>query len=554
MENKLNLKSDIFAIIWIISVLLILLYSYQEYMINHKYYYNMLSNISNINLVISSFVISLIITFVLFYKKNIKYFILSLFFGLIIWWWIWIWSKSPWLLWSGFLIWIFNVFVIFLIVILFIISISTIWRWIKIKLFWIKENNLFGVITWFGLWLVLFLIINYLLILFNFYYSIVNWIIFLGMIFVSFFFLFDLFKDTIKIVNNSLNDFFSQLTNNYLILLVAGFLVIISLMYFLFGFVMSYIPYPTAWDANHAYMFYPKMWVLNNWFYWDEPSMNTPPYLWLGYIAFWFSLFMPFVNSFWIAPDTLAVVMNFFSWIFVLFFTLAILSTFFFEKNQNNMYKNVLFFTWWFIILIWLTSWMWAFLVFVDNKTDLGVFSMTLLALYSGFLLFKNLYDKKFNINLSQDSLIWKLAVISGLFFAVAVASKPTAFFDVVNFVFFFVFTVFSHGLTIAIFSFILAYLVYSKFRWIVDYIPSDKFKVIWVIWSIFTILGIWELFYRFKNNFNKFFSLFVLIFVWWLSFLVFLVLIKWVWIWMEIIYYDRFNSLVEIVKAILFT
>jgi hypothetical protein len=46
--------------------------------------------------------------------------------------------------------------------------------------------------------------------------------------------------------------------------IIVAFLIIFSLMYFHFGFLMSWIPYPTAWDANHAYMFYPKMWALNH--------------------------------------------------------------------------------------------------------------------------------------------------------------------------------------------------------------------------------------------------------------------------------------------------
>lgn len=65
-------------------------------------------------------------------------------------------------------------------------------------------------------------------------------------------------------------------------------------MYFLFGFMLSYIPYPTAWDANHAYMFFPKMWAYNAGFYWDEASMFTSLNLWHGYITYWFSLFIPF--------------------------------------------------------------------------------------------------------------------------------------------------------------------------------------------------------------------------------------------------------------------
>ena len=32
-----------------------------------------------------------------------------------------------------------------------------------------------------------------------------------------------------------------------------------SIMYYLYGFQLSFIPYSTAWDANHAYMYIPKV-------------------------------------------------------------------------------------------------------------------------------------------------------------------------------------------------------------------------------------------------------------------------------------------------------
>jgi hypothetical protein len=53
--------------------------------------------------------------------------------------------------------------------------------------------------------------------------------------------------------------------------------------------------------------------------------MNTTPYLWLGYITFWFSLFTPFYDNIWISPDTWAVEMNFLSGILVLIFGLALI-------------------------------------------------------------------------------------------------------------------------------------------------------------------------------------------------------------------------------------
>jgi len=76
----------------------------------------------------------------------------------------------------------------------------------------------------------------------------------------------------------------------------------------MFSWNLSFIPYSTAWDANHAYMYFPKIWALNNGVFFTEGPVITP-YLWMVYISYWFSLFQPF-TSFTIAPDTVAVIMN----------------------------------------------------------------------------------------------------------------------------------------------------------------------------------------------------------------------------------------------------
>ena len=41
-------------------------------------------------------------------------------------------------------------------------------------------------------------------------------------------------------------------------------LLAISLLYYMYGFQLSVIPYSTAWDANHAYMYVPKILAENN--------------------------------------------------------------------------------------------------------------------------------------------------------------------------------------------------------------------------------------------------------------------------------------------------
>lgn len=36
-----------------------------------------------------------------------------------------------------------------------------------------------------------------------------------------------------------------------------------AIIYLLYGLQLAFIPYSTAWDANHAYMFFPKIWADN---------------------------------------------------------------------------------------------------------------------------------------------------------------------------------------------------------------------------------------------------------------------------------------------------
>lgn len=82
-----------------------------------------------------------------------------------------------------------------------------------------------------------------------------------------------------------------------------------------------------------------------------------------------------------------------------------------------------------------------AFLVFVDNKTDLGVLTLTLLAIFAGLLFIQkyqentatqSLADQNKNPLISKEMLPY--LIISGLFFSFATMAKPTAFIDVVVF------------------------------------------------------------------------------------------------------------------------
>ena len=83
----------------------------------------------------------------------------------------------------------------------------------------------------------------------------------------------------------------------------------------------------------------------------------------------------------------------------------------------------------WFTLLLWLTSGMGAFLVIVDNKTDLGVMALSLLALLAG-VIFLGIFQQK---GLEKKEIL-KYLVIAGLFFGFASLAKVTAFVDLALF------------------------------------------------------------------------------------------------------------------------
>ena len=237
------------------------------------------------------------------------------------------------------------------------------------------------------------------------------------------------------------------------VFLIVLLLILISVGYYYFGFSHSYIPYPTARDANHEYMYIPKI-ISENWgiLRWNQGSGWGMPYLWHWFIVFFFSLGIPLQALFSIAPDTLAINMNFLSGIFVLILGLAVsqqvIQLFLSQKNKKSVGMLIS----WAFLLLRLSSGMGAFLVFVDNKTDLWVLTLTLLALFAGFLFIqknqeknqeneKIKEEKKEAITILEKEKTWasteKLTtylLISGLFFSFATMAKPTAFIDVIVF------------------------------------------------------------------------------------------------------------------------
>ncbi len=220
---------------------------------------------------------------------------------------------------------------------------------------------------------------------------------------------------------------------------VGVILLAISIIYYLYGFQLSFIPYSTAWDANHEYMYIPKVLAQNHgvlrWNVWPAAMVSWLRHM---FITFFFALIQPIKSRFWLAPDTIAVAMNFLSGIFVLIFGTGlikeVLTYFSSKKSEEDTTTTTLgLYSGWMMLLFWLTSWMGAFLVFVDNKTDLGVMALTVLAMLSGFVFLKYVLDnREHGITLHRDSL--KYIIISWVMFARALMAKQTAFIDIALF------------------------------------------------------------------------------------------------------------------------
>ena len=131
--------------------------------------------------------------------------------------------------------------------------------------------------------------------------------------------------------------------------------------------------------------------------------------------------------------------MNFWSGIIVLIFGIYLIieALKFFapqQEDKKSEFSQNAFFIAWGLLLAWLTSGMGAFLLFVDNKTDMGVLSLTILALFSGFSFLNLLYQKDKQEEADKTKKISVYLMISAIFFGFSIMAKPTAFIDLVIF------------------------------------------------------------------------------------------------------------------------
>ncbi len=538
----------------VVSILVLLVFWVQifdAYLANHLYYltwmagkWAMVSSPSNWKILFAWIVFSLLPAFYIVYarKKSWKVIVGSLFLWLCLFWFSFTLTKGG--LWSWFFVLIFNFLILFGLGVYMLVALTQVGDMVKEKLFDLKTEGMFDVILSLWVWLSVFLVINYILILLWIFHPIMTrWMMIWSWVLLWMYrqrleWMWELLLDTI--------DFHDDPT---WVKWVVAVLLVASIMYFYNWFLLADIAYSTAWDANHAYMFYPKMWALNYWYYRNEVSMAVSPQLRYSFIAFWFSLFSPFWWIAGISMDTIAVEMNFWSGIFVLIFWIGLISEiiksiWMFSKEKK--YRSVLFVALWrLLLLLRLTSGMWAFLVFIDNKTDLWVLALIILAIYSGVVAMRSINTRiadeamstnlqSNNWSLSSDSSTdsshqhWEitskqrnLLILSWSFYAIAWVAKATALFDVINF-WLFLSWIRLGGLGV-IWSVLLIIWGMSiiSFRWIEWYISESMWKMISLLWAGWILWQGIHIYFQKTSRYLRYLG------IWGVSFLSIYVLLK---------------------------
>ena len=284
------------------------------YMSTHSYYATMMADAKNWNIVLSGLLFSLLPASYLVYARKIRIKTLLLLFFL----WLilfgFVFTTTKW--WVGwFLMLTINSWILFGLAVAMFVMLTSVGDVIKRKVFGLETASLLDILMSMWVWLSVFLLFNYILISLGVFYPVVSW---LQVIWVVCLMWYNRSEQSAiaRILRDSLR--MNGLQKREKIGLVV--MICLTCLYLYLGFYLSDIAYSTAWDANHAYMFYPKMWALNNGYYWNEIWMATSFQLWYAFIAFWFSLFVPSGGILGISVDTIWISLNFWSGFFVILF------------------------------------------------------------------------------------------------------------------------------------------------------------------------------------------------------------------------------------------
>lgn len=519
------MKQKIFLGIGILLCSVVGFSIYNEFMTNHTYYYTMFGDRTNWKIIIR-WVVALMIPLG-YILRNKKFSLKSLLISRLPFW-LTIFGIAHVILkegiiWSsGFVMLIINILLLYflgLYLILGVTSVGHIINKLRIRLPQKRTQELF---LSFGIWLWAFLILIKVLASFTILYWLITRLIFLWLWVAIYFYRKDLFWYQ-QLLEEHIEEFKLSSLKSQPLLWIGVILIGVSILYYFYWFQLSFIPYSTAWDANHAYMYIPKIIAENHWVLRGNIwAAAIPPELWHGFITFWFSLIWA-IKWFWLGPDTVAVAMNFLSWIFVLILGLGTVKEIinYFTKKETTGTK-IAFYIGWFLLLLWLTSGMWAFLVFVDNKTDLGVMALTMLGMLSWFI-FLN-YDKEHSKWHHKDTL--KYIAISWIFFALAAMAKQTAFIDIVLFWLLLISLRINSIIAIWFWVIVVGITGILQIANARDLINPETGTWVAIIWAIIVAFGI--IYWYFKKQFKNLKTILINIWIWSLGIIISLILFKW--------------------------
>lgn len=144
-----------------------------------------------------------------------------------------------------------------------LLGIQALGTWISTKWIKFREHRRQEMMINFGIGLGVFLLLIYVLTLTRALFPGVIRIIFLG--------LGSMIRYMRKPMNeytDSLSSLFTHFRREHIrgnwMTWMGVILLAVTIMYYFYGFNLSFIPYSTAWDANHAYMYVPKILAENH--------------------------------------------------------------------------------------------------------------------------------------------------------------------------------------------------------------------------------------------------------------------------------------------------
>lgn len=297
---------------------------------------------------------------------------------------------------------------------------------------------------------------------------------------------------------------------------VLKILLVGTLWYYFFNFYHTFLVYPVSWDWVHEYMFYPKAIAQEGGLYYKyEWPLHAMPYLWHSFMAGCYSLWNP-LEVFGLTKDAFAMVINWFSWMLVIMFTCAVIAYLLNLLRKRDEATVVPFAIWWGTTLLLLTSGVWVFLLFIDNKSEMGGLLFTLLGILSWIIAlqenWRSIFDKKL--------------LFSAFFFMVALLIKPTFAIDVIAFWLISVWLLIN--VTTCLWAWI--FMVGLVELWIKYLSNSYNWfpvgMIIIIIGLIITLFGLFQFIRKDKSIKN----ILLKIFVWWWSMLLWILVIKWPW------------------------